>query len=54
MAQGVCHDCKHLNPALDPFIQQAYVGQCMKIEWPYALNIPKTGVPTQCDYHEKK
>jgi len=53
MAQGLCGECAHLAPALDPIIRKAYLGQCTKIEWPYAINIPLTGVPTECDYFEK-
>jgi len=53
MAEGLCGGCAHLAPALDPVIRKAYLGQCLKIEWPYAVNIPLNGVPATCDYFEK-
>lgn len=53
MAEGLCGGCAHLAPALDPVIRKAYLGQCLKIEWPYTVNIPLAGVPTECGYFEK-
>jgi hypothetical protein len=39
----LCVRCKHLRPALDPILQQAYLGKCMKREWPFTLAITLQG-----------
>jgi hypothetical protein len=41
--QSQCVRCKHLRPALDPNIQRAYLGQCLKREWPFTLSITLQG-----------
>ena len=47
----LCVRCKHLRPALDPNLQKAYLGQCLKREWPFTLSITLEGV-MQCDVFE--
>ena len=48
-----CGSCKHFAKAFDPNIQKVYVGQCNKLEWPYAVNIPKEhGIEGECGYYE--
>jgi hypothetical protein len=49
--QSQCVRCKHLRPALDPNIQRAYLGQCLKREWPFTLSISLQGW-TDCDVFE--
>jgi hypothetical protein len=39
----LCVRCKHLRPALDPNIQKAYLGKCVKREWPFTLSITLQG-----------
>jgi hypothetical protein len=51
-AQCLCLHCKHLRPALDPNIQRAYLGQCLKREWPFTLSITLQGW-TECDAFEE-
>ena len=41
--QSQCVRCKHLRPALDPNIQRAYLGQCLKREWPFTLSVTLQG-----------
>lgn len=48
----LCVHCKHLRPALDPNIQQAYLGKCMKREWPFTLAITLQGW-TECNVFEE-
>jgi hypothetical protein len=48
-----CKNCTNFSPALDPQISMVYIGQCMKIEYPYAINIPKDGIEGECGYFEK-
>ena len=36
-----CQNCKNFSKALDPEISKVYMGACMKLEWPYNINIPK-------------
>jgi hypothetical protein len=48
---SLCVRCKHLRPALDPNLQKAYLGQCLKREWPFTLSITLEGV-TECDVFE--
>ncbi len=38
-AESLCVRCTHMRPALDPNIQKAYLGKCMKREWPFTLAI---------------
>jgi len=41
--KSLCVKCKHLRPALDPNIQKAYMGKCVKREWPFTLAITYQG-----------
>lgn len=48
-----CAKCKNFVPATDPQIAKVYSGQCTKLEWPYAQNIPKVdGIEGECGYYE--
>ena len=50
-----CESCKYFSKALDPEISKVYKGACMKLEWPYAVNIPKDeldGIEGECGYYE--
>ena len=47
----LCVRCKHLRPALDPNIQKAYLGKCVKREWPFTLSITLQGW-TECEVYE--
>jgi hypothetical protein len=47
----LCVRCKHLHGALDPNIQKAYLGKCVKREWPFTLSITLQGW-TECDVYE--
>jgi len=47
----LCVRCKHLRAALDPNIQKAYLGKCVKREWPFTLAITLQGW-TECDVFE--
>jgi len=47
----LCVRCKYLRPALDPNIQKAYLGKCVKREWPFTLSITLQGW-TECDVFE--
>jgi hypothetical protein len=47
----LCVRCKHLRPALDPILQQAYLGKCMKRAWPFTLAITLQGW-TECQVFE--
>jgi len=47
----LCVRCKHLRAALDPNIQKAYLGKCVKREWPFTLSITLQGW-TECDVFE--
>lgn len=49
--QSQCVRCKHLRPALDPNIQRAYLGQCLKREWPFTLSVSLEGW-TDCNFFE--
>jgi len=51
-ANCLCVHCKHLRPALDTTIQKAYLGKCMKREWPFTLAITLQGW-TECDMFEE-
>jgi hypothetical protein len=47
----LCVRCTHLSPALDPNIQKAYLGKCVKREWPFTLSITLQGW-TECEVFE--
>ncbi|MBI5419460.1 MAG: hypothetical protein HZA60_05170 [Deltaproteobacteria bacterium] len=48
-----CTACKNFLKATDPQTSKAYMGQCMKLEWPYNMNIPKVdGIEGECGYYE--
>ncbi len=47
----LCVRCKHLRPALDPNLQKAYLGQCLKREWPFTLSITLEGL-MECEVFE--
>ena len=47
----LCVRCKHLRPALDANIQKAYLGKCVKREWPFTLSITLQGW-TECEVFE--
>jgi len=49
--KSLCVRCKHLRPALDPNIQKAYLGKCLKREWPFTLQITLQGW-TECEVFE--
>jgi len=49
--QCQCVRCKHLRPALDPNLQRAYLGQCLKREWPFTLSVTLQGW-TDCNVFE--
>jgi len=51
-ANSLCVHCKHIRPALDSNIQKAYLGKCMKREWPFTLAITLQGW-TECDVFEE-
>lgn len=51
-ADCLCVRCKHLRPELDPTLQQAYLGKCLKREWPFTLSITLQGW-TECDVFEE-
>lgn len=42
-SECLCVRCKHLRPALDPNIQKAYLGKCVKRESPFTLSITLQG-----------
>lgn len=43
MSDNLCVRCKHLRPALDPNIQRAFLGKCLKREWPFTLSVTLEG-----------
>jgi hypothetical protein len=47
-----CVHCNHFRPALDTTIQKAYLGKCMKREWPFTLAITLQGW-TDCEVFEE-
>jgi len=51
-ANSLCVHCKHLRPALDPNLQKAYLGQCLKREWPFTLSVTLQGW-TECNVFEE-
>src|SRR5574337_11915 len=50
-ANCLCVRCKHLQPALDPHLQKAFLGKCTKREWPFTLSITLEGW-TECEVYE--
>jgi hypothetical protein len=48
---SLCAHCAHLRPALDPNLQKAYLGKCVKREWPFTLAITLQGW-TECEVFE--
>jgi hypothetical protein len=46
--KSLCVRCTHLRPALDPNIQKAYLGKCIKREFPFTLAITLQGW-TECE-----
>lgn len=49
--KSLCVRCTHMRPALDPNIQKAYLGKCLKREWPFTLAITLEGW-TECNVFE--
>ncbi len=49
--ESLCVRCSHLRPALDPNIQKAYLGKCVKREFPFTLSITLQGW-SECDFFE--
>lgn len=49
--ETLCVRCNHFRPALDPNIQRAYLGKCVKREWPFTLSITLQGW-TACEQFE--
>ncbi len=49
--KSLCVRCTHMRPALDPNIQKAYLGKCLKREWPFTLAITLEGW-TECSFYE--
>lgn len=49
----LCVHCKHLRPALDANIQKAYLGKCLKREWPFTLSVPLQNSWTECEVFEE-
>ena len=46
--KSLCVRCTHLRPALDPNIQKAYLGKCVKREFPFTLSLTLQGW-TECE-----
>jgi hypothetical protein len=50
-----CPNCKNFVSATDPQIAKAYAGQCVKLEWPYTVNIPReNGIEGECGHYDGK
>ncbi len=49
--KALCVRCTHMRPALDPNIQKAYLGKCVKREFPFTLAITLQGW-TECNLFE--
>jgi len=49
---SLCVRCKNLRPALDSNIQKAYLGKCLKREWPFTMSVPLHNTWTECDKFE--
>src|SRR6266508_5821793 len=47
--ESLCVRCKHMRPALDANIQKAYLGKCLKREFPFSLNLPLQNSWTECE-----
>ncbi len=41
--ESLCVHCKNLRPALDPNLQKAFLGKCVKREWPFTLSLSLQG-----------
>jgi hypothetical protein len=52
MAEILCLSCTHFAPALDPNIARAFLGGCKKLEAPFTLILPLTGV-AECAAYER-
>ncbi|MGI9103666.1 MAG: hypothetical protein ACR2IF_14600 [Terriglobales bacterium] len=48
---SLCVRCTNMRPALDPNIQKAYLGKCVKREFPFTLAITLQGW-TECEFFE--
>ena len=48
-ADSLCVHCTNLRPALDTNIQKAYLGKCLKREWPFTLAITLQGW-SECEF----
>ncbi len=51
-AKSLCVHCKNLRPELDPNLQKAYLGKCLKREWPFTLSIALDGW-MECEVFEE-
>lgn len=49
----LCEQCEHFQPALDAFVQKAFMGYCLKVEYPFMRIIPHGGAPKTCDFFEQ-
>ncbi len=49
--KALCVRCTHMRPALDPNIQKAYLGKCVKREFPFTLSITLQGW-SECNFFE--
>ena len=49
--KSLCVRCTHLRPALDPNIQKAYLGKCVKREFPFTLSITLQGW-SECEFFQ--
>ncbi len=49
--KSLCVRCTHMRPALDPNIQKAYLGKCVKREFPFTLSITLQGW-SECNFFE--
>jgi|GEM_PF-231462 len=41
--EALCTHCKSFSPALDPVIQQAFLGKCFRWDWPFSFMLPLQG-----------
>lgn len=51
-AKSLCVHCKNLRPELDPNLQRAYLGKCLKREWPFTLSVTLDGW-MECEVFEE-
>jgi len=49
--EGLCFNCRHFVPALDPNVQMGFVGSCAKAEFPFRLILEQAVI--DCDYYEQ-